>query len=57
MSDTDKKIEEEPGAQERFDQAVANALRMPPKPHLKKDGSKPKPAPTERDNEHNRKGA
>lgn len=24
---------DEPGAQERFDRGVANALKMPPKPH------------------------
>jgi hypothetical protein len=45
MSEPEKKIEEEPGAQERFDNAVANALKMPPKPHVKKGGSRPKPAP------------
>ena len=28
-----EKIEEEPGAEERFDKAVANALKTPPKPH------------------------
>ena len=37
-----KNIEEEAGAEERFDNAVANALKMPPKPHVKvakkKDG-------------------
>ena len=45
MSEPEKNIEEEPGAEERFDKAVANALKMPPKPHVKKDGSEPKPAP------------
>lgn len=30
--------EDEPGAQERFERGVANALKMPPKPH-------PKPSP------------
>ena len=40
-----KNIEEEAGAKERFDNAVANALKMPPKPHVKKektDGGKTK---------------
>lgn len=35
-----KKIEEDPGADERFDNAVANALKMPPKPHVKKPTDK-----------------
>jgi len=43
---TDKPPEDEPGAQERFDRGVANALRMPPKPHVPlKKGREPKPAP------------
>jgi len=43
---TDKPPTDEPGAQERFDRGVANALRMPPKPHAPlKKGRKPKPAP------------
>jgi hypothetical protein len=40
---TEKPPEDEPGAQERFDKGVANALRMPPKPHAAK--SKAAPAP------------
>jgi hypothetical protein len=37
---TDKPLpEDEPGAQERFDRAIKQALATPPKPH------KPKPAP------------
>jgi hypothetical protein len=27
------KVEDEPGAKERFDRAIKNALAMPPKPH------------------------
>jgi len=30
---TDKPPTDEPGAEERFDRGVANALKMPPKPH------------------------
>ncbi|WP_293455253.1 hypothetical protein [Phenylobacterium sp.] len=30
---TDKPPKDEPGAQERFERGVANALKMPPKPH------------------------
>ena len=37
-----KEVQDEPGAEERFERGIANALRMPPKPH------KPKPAPTPR---------
>jgi len=33
---TDKPLEDEPGAQERFDRGITNALRTPPKPHVKK---------------------
>jgi len=36
--------EDEPGADERFDRAIKNALKMPPKPHTppeKKSGPKP----------------
>ena len=42
----DKPPKDEPGAQERFDRGIANALRMPPKPHekspsaVKKSGAK-----------------
>jgi hypothetical protein len=39
---------DELGAQERLDRGIANALRMPPKPHKdepKKRGHEPKPAP------------
>ena len=42
MSKPEKKNEEESGAKERFDNAVANALKMPPKPHIKKAAKKPK---------------
>jgi hypothetical protein len=28
-----KAVEDEPGADERFERGVANALKMPPKPH------------------------
>jgi hypothetical protein len=31
-----KPIEDEPGAQERFEHGLGNALRMPPKPHAQK---------------------
>jgi hypothetical protein len=38
---TDKPLpEDEPGAQERFDRAIKNALATPPKPH-----APPKPKP------------
>jgi hypothetical protein len=37
-------VKEEPGAEDRFNQALKNALAIPPKPHVKKDGGKPKPA-------------
>jgi len=33
---TDEPPEDEPGAEERFDRGIANALRMPPKLHGKK---------------------
>jgi hypothetical protein len=36
---------DEPGAQDRFDRAVKNALATPPKPHMPKEGRGPKPAP------------
>jgi hypothetical protein len=36
------KIEDEPGAQERFDRGIKTALATPPKPQ------KPKPAPNSR---------
>jgi len=43
---TDKPPTDEPGAQERFDRGISNALRMPPKPHAAaKKGREPKPAP------------
>jgi len=32
MTDKPPKVEDEPGAQERFDQAIKNALATPPKP-------------------------
>lgn len=31
-----KPIEDEPGAQERFEHGLGNALRMPPRPHKPK---------------------
>jgi hypothetical protein len=36
---TEKPPEDEPGAQERFDRGIANALKTPPKPHKPKDAS------------------
>ena len=30
---TDKPPEDEPGAEDRFQRGIANALKMPPKPH------------------------
>ena len=33
-------FEDEPGAEERFERAVKNALRIPPKPHAKKSLTK-----------------
>jgi hypothetical protein len=36
------KVDDEPGAQERFDRAIKNALATPPKPH-KAASEKPKP--------------
>jgi hypothetical protein len=33
---------DEPGAQERFDQAIKNALATPPKPHKPKEGKESK---------------
>jgi hypothetical protein len=38
------KVEDEPGAQERFDRGIKNALAMPPKPRQppSKDNSQPK---------------
>ena len=42
---TDKPLpKDEPGAQERFDQAIKNALAMPPRPHKPKQGKESKPA-------------
>jgi len=38
----DKPPEEEPGADERFQRGIANALKMPPP---KKKGREPRPAP------------
>jgi hypothetical protein len=36
--------EDEPGAEERFERGIRNALATPPKPHKAKDGSEqPKP--------------
>lgn len=47
---TDNPPKDEPGAQERFERGIANALRMPPKSHapVKKPGVKrpPKKAAT-----------
>jgi hypothetical protein len=40
----DKPPKDEPGAQERFERGIANALKMPPKPHKPKEG-RDKPAP------------
>jgi hypothetical protein len=40
---TDKPPEDEPGADERFEQGVKNALRMPPKPHQPLKRPPPKP--------------
>jgi len=42
---TEKPPEDEHGAQERFDRGVANALRMPPRPHKPKDEAAPKGGP------------
>ena len=43
---TDKPPKDEPGADERFSLGVANALKMPPKPHAAaKKGRGPKLAP------------
>jgi hypothetical protein len=39
---TDKPPKDEPGAQERFDRGVANALKMPPKPHKTPVDPKPR---------------
>ena len=43
MADKAPKVEDEPGAQERFDRAIKNALATPPKPHAKKGAGKPTP--------------
>ena len=38
--------DDEPGADERFQRGIANALKMPPKPHKpKEEGREPKSAP------------
>jgi hypothetical protein len=42
----EKPPEDEPGADERFDRAIKNALATPPKPRAKKEGREPKPAPS-----------
>lgn len=42
MTDKPPKVEDEPGAEDRFQRGIANALRMPPKPH-KPEKAKPKP--------------
>jgi hypothetical protein len=45
---TDKPLKDEPGADERFDRGIANALKTPPKPHAaakKGRGQKPAPKP------------
>jgi hypothetical protein len=44
---TEKPPEDEPGAQERFDRGIANALKTPPKPHKpKSDPGDGRPKPT-----------
>jgi len=35
----DKSLEDEPGADDRFKRGLANALRMPPKPHKPKEAA------------------
>lgn len=46
---TDKPLpKDEPGAEERFDQAIKNALATPPKPQKTKEGKEPKVAPSQR---------
>jgi len=43
---TDKPPKDEPGADERFKRGIANALKMPPKPHASSKKERgPKPAP------------
>jgi hypothetical protein len=50
----EKPPEDEPGAQERFDRGIANALKMPPQHHVKKtvtespDSGKKRAAPKSR---------
>ncbi len=44
MTKQPPKIEDEPGAEERFRQGVANALRMPPQPKQKPSGESRRPA-------------
>ncbi len=44
---TDKppnEVQDEPGAEERFERGVANALKMPPRPHSNGGGPKAAPA-------------
>jgi hypothetical protein len=45
MAEKLENLEDEPGAQERFDRALRRALATPPKPHKDKGDSKPSPKP------------
>jgi len=45
MAEKPPKIEDEPGAEERFDRAVRNALATPPQPKPKRES---KPAPVKK---------
>jgi hypothetical protein len=48
MANKPPKVEDEPGAQERFDRAIKNALAMPPKPHAVPKTPKPSGVPNRR---------
>ena len=45
MVEKSPKVIDEPGAQERFDRGIKNALAMPPKPRQPKNGDAPSGAP------------